>query len=318
MVDRSVSIVSAHLDLSEARRTRLHASGQALLYDVAKRVRSGYHWWLVGEVPAEKVLAVVAKLAHQYDTAATAVTRSRRKAAGDPSATLFVWPLRNDSAGYTTCFGFLLLATEHLDGEVMYDGRRKPVRVNLYANSNAIFHLIPRQVTVERRLSRPGPKPKKKSGSAEANSPQKVMMQRALRYEFDWQLSAKSAELMRERFAASVSNPAALESLRRAYSALPMTSGYRSQLKAALTETKAAWKRGTTPAVLEAKRAIKAGERADPFSISTLPYIRGFPRLYDDPPMTLALYLDITRKTRREVERRALETVRADHSGDQL
>lgn len=302
-------------DLKSARQIKLHRSGQALLYDIAKRVRSGYHWWLVGEVPAEKVLAVAAKLTCQYETDASAVTRSRRKAAGDASAPLFVWPLRNDLAGYTTRFGFLLLANEHLDGEVMYDGTRKPVRVNLYANTNAVFHLIPRQVTVERKLLKPGPKSKRKQPE---ERPQQVTVSRQIKYEFDWQLSAKSVELMRERFAASVSNPAALDSLRRAYTALPMTSGYRTQLKGVLTATKAAWKKATTPAVLEAKKAIKEGARADPFSIFTLPYIRGFPKLYDDPPMTLAVYLDANQKAQREVERRALETVQADHSKDAI
>lgn len=305
-------MAGAQLDLSTARQTKLHASAQGLLSDVARRVRSGYHWWLVGEVPADKILAVVAKLDGQYSTSASSLTRHRRKAAGDASSTLFVWPLRNDPAGYTTALGFLLLATEHLDGEVMYDGRRKPVRVGLYKGGNAVFHLIPTQVMTARRVGRkPGPRPKQ---SAAEQSPEKVQLRRELGYTFDWRLSAKSYDLMRERFSAAVNNPVALESLRRAYQALPMTSGYRAQFKVVLAETKVVWKRATTPAVLEAKRAIKEGTRTDPFAIATLPFIRGFPKLYDDPPMTLSAYLDANIKTRRALERRAVQAVQADHA----
>lgn len=302
------------LDLSSARQIRLHQSAQGLLYDIAKRVRSGYHWWVIGEVPASKILAVTAKLIARYDTTASAVTRSRRKAAGDASVTLMVWPLRNDPAGYTTRFGFLLLATEHLDGEVMYDGRRKPVRVDLYASGNAVYHLMPEQVTVERkalRPLRPGPKPKRKT---ENQMDQKPMVRSDVKWVYDWRLSAKSLDLMRQRFRASVTDPAALLRLRKAYVSLPMTSGYRRQLRTVLTDTKVVWKMTHTPRVVAARQAIKEGRLADPFAVSTLPYIRGFPVLYDTPAMTLGLYLTTVEKARKEVERRALETVQADHA----
>lgn len=299
------------LDLSSARQIKLHRSAQALLYDIAKRVRSGYHWWVTGAVPASKILAVTAKLIARYDTTASAVTRSRRKAAGDASVTLMVWPLRNDPVGYTTRFGFLLLATEHLDGEVMYDGRRKPVRVDLYANGNAVFHLMPEQVTVERKALRPGPKPKRKT---ENQMDQKPMVRSDVKWVYDWRLSAKSLELMRQRFRAALTDPAALLRLRKAYVALPMTSSYRRQLRTVLTEAKVTWKMTHTPRVVAARQAIKEGRLADPFAVSTLPYIRGFPTLYDTPAMTLGLYLDATEKARKEVERHAIETVQADHT----
>lgn len=299
------------LDLNRARSQRLHASAQALLYDIAKRVRSGYHWWMTGDLPVEKVLGVTAKFVYQFETDVTAAQRHYRKKNGDASCILFVWPLRHDSAGYTTRFGYLLLATEHIDGEVMYDGRRRPVRCSLYADGNAVFHLIPTQVTVEKKLRKPGPKVKKKSLDESAKS---VQTQSKVAYVFDWQLSAKSLEHMQERFLTAVSNPVSLQRLRRAYQNLPMTRGYRNQFKKVLTDTKAAWKRATTPAVMEAKKAIKEGSLPDPFSISALPFIRGFPILYDDPPMTLGTYLNANEKARREVEKKQLGKVRSDHA----
>lgn len=285
----------------------MHATAQALLYDVSRRVRAGYHWWTVGEVETEKILALIAKFEHRYEVNASSVARHRKKAADDPSVTLFVWPLRNDPTGYTTRFGFLLLATEHLDGEVMYDGRRRPVRVNFYANQKAIFHLMPHEVEVEKKIRKPGPKPKEKPVR-----PPVVLKVKTT--EYDWQLSAKSLELMRERFASEINNPAGLERLRKAYQSLPMTSGYRAQFRTVLTELKPAWKRASTPAVKAAKQAIKEGTRENPFAISTLPYIRGFPKLYDDPPMTLSTYLDANVKARKAVERKALEQIQAEHS----
>lgn len=297
-------------DLRKARSQRLHASAQALLYDIAKRVRAGYHWWFTGEVPAEKTLAVVAKFIHQFDTDLTTAQRHQRKKDGDLSATLFVWPLRHDPAGYATRFGFLVLATEHIDGEVMYDARRRPVRCSLYADGNAVFHLMPTQVTVEKKIKKPGPKKKKSTKSEESE----VVTKTALAYQFDWRLSAKSLDLMRARFAASVNAPSQIFAMRTAYQALPMTSGYRTQFKEVLAETKVRWKKATTPAVLEVKKSIKEGSRADPFAISTLPYIRGFPRLYDDPPMTLGAYLDTNQKVQKEVAKVRLEQVRADHT----
>ncbi|MFB9995000.1 hypothetical protein ACFFLM_23915 [Deinococcus oregonensis] len=307
-------MTSPPLDLSKARKTKIHASGQALLYDVAKRVRSGYHWWITGEVDAGKILAVVAKLDHHYQTTADAVTRHRRKTAGDASSVLFVWPLRNDSAGYTQRFGFLLLATEHLDAEVMYDARKRPVRINLYANQNAIFHLIPTQLKVPRVVRTAG---RKKATRGETGQPAETTQVRVT-MEFAWQLSAKSFDLMRQRFAAAASNPAGLDGLRRAYSALPMVSGYRLQLKTVLYETKLLWKKATTPAVQAAKKATSEGTRPDPFNVSSLPYIRGFPKLYNDPPITLAAYLDANSQTKKHVQRRTLEQVRADHSAGEM
>lgn len=300
------------LDLTKARSVRLYASAQALLYDIAKRVRSGYLWWQTGEVPAEKILAVYAKLDFQYEVTATSSQRHQRKVRGDASTTLLIWPLRNDPAGYTTRFGFLLLSTEHLDGQVMYDGRSKPVRCNLYANGNAVFHLIPKQVPVERKLHRPGPKSKARKQAQD--EPQKPTTSKQLKYEYDWQLSAKTLALMRKRWHDAASSPAELERLRRAYQALPMTSGYRSQFKTVLAETKLMWKKATTPAAVEGKKAIKEGTRADPFSVATLPYIRGFPKLYDDPPVTLESYLAANEKERKMIEQRNRARVQADHA----
>lgn len=294
-------------DLSVARKTRLHASGQALLYDIAQRVRSGYHWWTTGELSASKVLAIVAKLDRQYSTSADSLTRHRRKAAEEASATLLVWPLRNDPAGYTTRFGYLLLSSEHLEGEVMYDGRKKPIRVNLYANENAVYHLIPTQLKVARTVRKAGRKKHHKNDAPTETTHKRVTMA------YDWQLSAKSLDLMRQRFAHAASHPAALDGLRRAYSALPMVSGYRSQFRGVLRETKVLWRKASTPAVQAAKQGIREGQRPDPFEVGSLPFIRGFPRFYDDPPVTLAAYLDANIKVRREVERRVRGKVQADH-----
>lgn len=301
----------SNLDLSQARKVRLHASSQALLYDIAKRVRSGYYWWFAGEVPAEKVLAVYAKLDSQYQVTTTAAQRHRRKASGDASSTLLIWPLRRDSAGYTTRFGLLMLSTEHLDGEVMYNGHKKPVRCSLYADGEVVFHLMPSEVIAKRKAFKPGPKPKKNvSKQAEEKN---TAISKQTKWEFTWQLSAKSLATMRERWLNAASHPAQLDRLRRAYQALPMTSGYRAQFRTVLMETKQRWKKATTPAVTEAKKAIKDGQRADPLAVSTLPYIRGFPKLYDEPPVTLEGYLAANEKERKVIEKRNRARVQADH-----
>lgn len=279
------------IDLSIAKQKKLHRSGQALLYDIAKRVRSGYSWWLIQEVPASKVLRTVAVLSTKYGTERTSVQRAKDKARDEAAAVLFVWPVRNDPAGYTTKFRILLLATEHLDGEIMFDARKKPPNVNLYSNRNAVFKL--------RGSLKDAKKPK-------------------LGYEWDWSLTAQSEQIMRERFMAQHANPAGLQRLLAAYKSLPMVSGYRRQLLEALKTTKPAWKKSTTPAVSSYKLEVKNGTKPDLFSARNVPYIRGFPKLFDDPADTLETYLAANDKLQKEVRRVQLETVRSQHGDGEV
>lgn len=268
-------------DLSGARALKLHASAQALLSDIQRRVSRGYQWWCSGEVPEHKVLAVVTKLGHKYGALDTPVQRSRRKAAGRASAVLLVWPVRQDPAGYTRYFRFLLLATAHLEGEVMYDAHVRPVRVDLYADKAGQYHLRP------------------------VSKPDKVA--------FSWHLTPKCTEQMERRLAwAAGQEWPLLERTIRAYTCMPMMSGYRKQLRAALSSASAFWRRNNRPSVSEHKAQIKQGLAPDPFK-ATLPYTRGFPVLYDDPPMTLSNYLAANDKRRREIAARVRAAVAADH-----
>lgn len=273
-------------DLSSAREMRLHASAQALLYDIQRRVRSGYVWWTCGEVPVSRVLAVTAKLDQQYDVLASRFARSRRKAAGDPSAVLFLWPARHDPEGYTTCFRFLLLATAHLDGEVMYDGRHKPVRVGLYMGQGGVYHLQP---------TRTSPTGKESQMS------------------YVWQLSPKCNERMVQGLREAAGKE--FKEFQRAlggYRQLPMTSGYRLQLKAALQEALSIWRRNNRPSVVGHKEDIKKGRVGDPFR-DPLPFVAGFPKLYEDPPMTLRAYLKGNDKRRKEIDRERQARLASEH-----
>lgn len=274
------------IDLTLAKTKKLHRSGQALLYDIGKRVRSGYSWWLIQEVPASKVLRTIAVLSVKYGTERTSVQRAKDKAKDETAAVLFVWPIRNDPAGYTTKFRVLLLSTEHIDGEIMFDAKKKPLNVNLYSNRNAVFKL---KGTLKNKK-----KPK-------------------LGYNWDWSLTAESEKIMRERFMAQHANPAGLQKLLNAYKALPMVSGYRCQLLEALKATKPAWKKATTPAVNSYKLEVKNGTKPELFSARNIPYIRGFPKLYNEPVDTLGTYLVANDKLRKEVGKAQVETAKSHH-----
>lgn len=276
-------------DLSPARALRLHASTQALLYDVQSRVRRGYVWWTSGEVPSSKILAVVSKLADQYGTFASASARSRRKAAGQPSAVLLVYPARHDRAGYTTLYRFVLLASTHLDGEVMYDARRRPLRITLYRDGGGEYSLQP--------------------SVAQASGDR-------VKVDYVWQLSPKAAERMEQQFTEAASQElAAFQKTLYRYRQLPMTSGYRKQLKAALQSALPTWRRNTRPSVYAYKQQVKKGEIGDPFK-EPLPFISGFVPLYDNPPLTLGMALRLGEKQRRDIERRQLARLAHDHQAD--
>jgi hypothetical protein len=295
-------------DMARARNRKLHRSGQAVLYDIQARVRAGYFWWMIGEVTAEQIVGLVARMAVVFGTDDDSLTRHRnkqraearklqekatkrpiKKEAPKASSVLFVWPLRNDPAGVTTRFGWLMLSTEHIKGQVMYDGRRQSARVNLYANTNAVYHL--------------------KATEEKATSTSKKLT-------FTWQLSAQSLEFMRARFATEAGSPAALARLRGAYLALPMTSGYRRQLKEVLVDTREVRARIHTPKARAGVEAIKVGDTPDPLRTRDLPFVSGFVTYFEDPPVTLGAYLDAVKVSRKELERCARQRVQADHAAE--
>lgn len=273
-------------DLSSARVAKLHASAQGLLFDVQRRVQAGYVWWLQEKVSASKILAVVAKLGEKFGAFDTPERRYRRKVRGGVSCVLLVWPLRNDVAGYTRVYGLLLLATAHLEGEVMFDARQRPVRVTLYADGSGRFHLRP----VARAVA-----PRRKPS-------------------YSWCLIPKEAEQMEARLVqAAKQDWVTLERAISAYRNLPMTAGYRCQLKAALQTAAAHWRRNNRPSMMEVKAQIKKGMVANPFT--GLPFISRFPVLYDDPPMRLGRHLDLNVKRQREIARQQAEKVAREHLG---
>lgn len=295
-------------DMARARNRKLHRSGQAVLYDIQARVRAGYTWWMVGEVTTEQIVGLVARMAVVFGTDDDSLTRHRnkqraearklqekatrrpmKKEAPKASSVLFIWPLRNDPAGVTMRFGWLVLSTEHINGQVMYDGRKQPARVNLYANANANYHLMATDEKVK-------------------STPKKMT--------FTWQLGAQSLEFMRERFAVEAGSPAALAKLRSAYLALPMTSGYRKQLKQILVNTREVRARIHTPKARAGVDAIKAGDTPDPLRTRDLPFISGFVTYFEDPPVTLGAYLDAVKVSRKELERHARQRVQADHAAE--
>lgn len=274
-------------DLTRARAMMLHASAQALLYDVQRRVQRGYVWWVRGEVPASKLLAVVTKLHAKYDVFASPSARSRRRAAGGTSCVLFVWPVRADPEGYTTCFRFLLLATSPLEAEKMDDARQRPVRADLYLNNGGQFHLRPVL--------------KQRGGETKAV--------------YAWHLIPKAQDLMTERLvAAAAAEWPALQQTLDSYKCLPMTSGYRQQLKAALQQAAPAWRRNNRPSVLARKQLVRTGGAVDLFR-APLPFVAGFQKLYDDPPLTLKQYLAANDKRRKQLAQQRLERVERDHAG---
>ncbi|MFC4456169.1 hypothetical protein [Deinococcus sonorensis] len=310
MTEAALPLVIPPSKQEGARQRKLHDTGQGLLSDVHRRVRAGYRWWVTGDVTTDQVVGFVARMSVKYGTDADSVTRHRNKVGGEASTVLFVWPLRHDPAGYTTRFGYLLLSTEHLDGEIMYDGARRPVPVNLYANTNAVFHLMPsvEVVKVKQARSQQG-KGKQSHGRPGANRTRTV---------YTWQLSAQSVNRMRSKFAEHAGTPRELERLRRAYLALPLVAPYRVQLKRVLTDTRLLRKNIHTPMARAEQKAIKDGTKLDPLRVSDIPFITGFPKLYASPPMTLGAYLDAITQTRRTLARNAEQTVQAHHLGERL
>jgi hypothetical protein len=277
--------------LDSARSHRLHASGQALLHDIARRVRAGYTWHVGGEVPAPKVLGLVAKLSAAHGTHLDRLTRHRSKAAGEPAAVLFVWPVRNDPTGHTTAFRFLLLGTEPLDGERMQDGRHKPVRCNLYPGDAAELHLEPTRRPWQRGESRKGAPP----------------------VVYEWRLAPRALVLMRERLAVAARSEASqLQQAVAAYSALPMTGPYRFQLREALTAVRPIWRANQRPSVQALRQRIKAGQARDP--LGPPPFMFGFPTMYAEPPETLADHLAAAARIRGEVRRQQTRSQRALHA----
>ncbi|WP_189066849.1 hypothetical protein [Deinococcus seoulensis] len=283
--------------LEIARTQRLHLTAQALLFDIARRVRAGYIWHVGGEVPADKILGLVAKLSGQHSTHLDRVTRHRNKAAGEAAAVLFIWPVRNDPKGYTTTFRFLLLGTENLEGERMQDGRHKPVRVNLYPDDSAEFHLVATRRPWKRGESRKGPVP----------------------VTWEWQLCPRSLTLLRARMDAAARGPAhGLQQLIGAYSSLPMTGAYRRQLAEVMTSARQTWRTNQTPTARALRERIKRGEAVDPLRTSALPFMSSFPVMYADPPETLADHLAAAGRVRGEVKRSTAARMRAMHAAPHL
>lgn len=276
-------------DLSVARALRIHDSAQALLYDIQRRVGRGYTWWTQGEVDAAKILAVMTKIGTKYGAYDAAWTRSRRKASGRPSAVLIVYPVRHDPAGYTTRYRFVLLGTAHLDGETMYDARQRPLRVTLYHDAGGAFCLQPAV-----------------NGASGERS----------KVTYTWQLTPRAQQQMERdlREAAGRELKVFMQTVTR-YRTLPMTSGYRRQLKAALQSAVPAWRRNNRPDVMAIKQQVKAGTAEDPIR-AALPYIAGFPTLYADPALTLGMSLRINEQRRRDIARAQREQVARDHSSD--
>lgn len=273
-----------------ARNHRLHASGQALLFDVQRRVRRGYRFWVTGEVEAARILGLVAKLSSLHGTHLSSVQRHRQKASGE-AAVLFVWPIRNDPSGYTTRFGFLLLGTANLDGERMQDGRHKPVRVNLYRTSATEFHLVPTQRPWQRGQSRKG-------------GPE---------VDYVWRLAPRAEQTLRERLeTAARSDAPSFLKLFETYRALPLVAGYRAQLKEAVTAARPAWKRNTQPAAQQLRARMKEGTLADPFR-TPLPFVSGFPKMYSDPAETLADHLATAARMRAQIKRAQTLRMKALH-----